>query len=205
MNHPTSAQSGITEPGSEWPVGAHLVTRRRGYVHHGIYIGEGQVIHYAGLSRRLSGGPVEIISIDHFAAGFELAIIRHAAARYSGSEVARRAASRLGERHYRLLTNNCEHFCRWCLFGASRSEQVEACLRNPVHGIAVVTMLAVCVIAGRLHDASHPAAPANRSTSRQCAPWPELQPFRDTTVIDTGDARRGMWAVSCLTIASDVD
>jgi hypothetical protein len=31
--------------------------------------------------------------------------------------------SRLGERRYRILTNNCEHFCEWCLNGASRSHR----------------------------------------------------------------------------------
>ncbi|WP_175920524.1 lecithin retinol acyltransferase family protein [Burkholderia pyrrocinia] len=169
MNSPTSAQSGGTAARNEWPVGAHLMIRRPGYAHHGIYIGDGQVIHYAGLSRRLSGGPVEIISIDRFAAGFELAIIRHAAAAYSGSEVARRAASRLGECRYRLLTNNCEHFCRWCLFGAARSEQVEACLRNPAHGIAVAVMLVATVMAGKLHVAMPRASSRHRNSSRQSA------------------------------------
>jgi Lecithin retinol acyltransferase len=37
----------------------------------------------------------------------------------------RRARSRIGEDDYRLLTNNCEHFCNWCLCGVSRSAQVE--------------------------------------------------------------------------------
>jgi hypothetical protein len=32
--------------------------------------------------------------------------------------------SRLGENDYRLLTNNCEHFCNWCLSGVSLSAQV---------------------------------------------------------------------------------
>jgi Lecithin retinol acyltransferase len=28
--------------------GTHLVVSRRGYRHHGIYVGQGRVIHYAG-------------------------------------------------------------------------------------------------------------------------------------------------------------
>jgi hypothetical protein len=31
--------------------------------------------------------------------------------------------SRLGEHSYRIPTNNCEHFCEWCLNGASRSHR----------------------------------------------------------------------------------
>jgi hypothetical protein len=32
---------------------------------------------------------------------------------------------------YRLLTNNCEHFCEWCLWDERRSYQVEAWLAGP--------------------------------------------------------------------------
>lgn len=126
------------------PVGAHLATKRPGYMHHGIYIGNGRVIHYAGLSRQIGRGPVEVISIDHFsgASGFQL--VSHPNAQYSGLEVARRAASRLGEQDYRLLTNNCEHLCLWCVVGQGKSDQVEACIRNPAHALRVLFTLLVC-------------------------------------------------------------
>jgi Lecithin retinol acyltransferase len=42
--------------------------------------------------------------------------------------VVHRARSRVGEDGYRLLTNNCEHFCEWCLSGQHRSYQVDALL-----------------------------------------------------------------------------
>lgn len=127
------------------PVGAHLVAERDGYEHHGIYVGCGQVIHYAGFSRRQRRGPVECISIGCFACGFAVTIQRHASPFYDGEEVARRAISRLGERNYRLLTNNCEHFCSWCLFGECRSAQVEACLKSP--GRAARTLLKLMLLA----------------------------------------------------------
>jgi hypothetical protein len=38
------------------PIGAHQITRRRGYVHHGLYAGDGRVIHYAGFKRFLRRG-----------------------------------------------------------------------------------------------------------------------------------------------------
>ena len=47
---------------------------------------------------------------------------------FRAGEVIRRARSRVGEDCYRLLTNNCEHFCEWCLRGEHRSYQVEALL-----------------------------------------------------------------------------
>ncbi|MBM3395582.1 MAG: hydrolase, partial [Betaproteobacteria bacterium] len=44
------------------PVGSHLITPRRGYIHHGVYVGEGRVIHYAGFKGFLRAGPVEEVS-----------------------------------------------------------------------------------------------------------------------------------------------
>jgi len=117
--------------GSEPALGAHLVTPRRAYSHHGIYVGKGNVVHYAGLARSLHRGPVEEVTIACFAAGREVWIEPGDRPGYADRQVAERARSRLGENRYRLLTNNCEHFCAWCLYGESRSEQVRACLTYP--------------------------------------------------------------------------
>jgi HRAS-like suppressor 3 len=126
------------------PIGAHLASKRAGYVHHGIYIGHGRVIHYAGLSRHPGRGPVETTSIEQFSAGSGIEVIPHLHAQYEGFEVVHRAASRLGERNYRLLTNNCEHLCLWCVAGQARSDQVEACIRNPARAVRVLFMLFFC-------------------------------------------------------------
>jgi hypothetical protein len=42
-----------------------------------------------------------------------------------------RARSRLGEKRYRLFTNNCEHFAEWCLHDVGRSFQAETALAYP--------------------------------------------------------------------------
>ena len=44
---------------------------------------------------------------------------------YSPQETIERAESRLGERGYDLLFDNCEHFAIWCKTGLSRSTQIE--------------------------------------------------------------------------------
>lgn len=140
MDHPASSQSRTAnavpaqcrlDARAEPPLGAHLVTPRRGYSHHGIYVGDGKVVHYAGLAVSLRRGPVEEVSIMCFAAGYEVLIAPSADPVYERHEAVRRARSRLGENRYRLLTNNCEHFCAWCLYGESRSEQVLACFIDP--------------------------------------------------------------------------
>jgi hypothetical protein len=115
----------------EIPLGAHLVTPRFGYEHHGIYVGDGRVVHYAGLSRTLRGGPVQEVSLEAFLGGRAMRIQSHANVRFTSAVVVERARSRVGEDRYRVATNNCEHFCSWCLSGQNRSEQVERILRFP--------------------------------------------------------------------------
>lgn len=44
---------------------------------------------------------------------------------YSPEETVQRAKSRLGEKDYFLLTNNCEYFALWCKTGVHESHQVQ--------------------------------------------------------------------------------
>jgi hypothetical protein len=116
----------------EPPVGSHLTSTRRGYSHHGIYVGKGRVVHYAGFSGGFwHCGPVEEVSLSQFAIGHAVRIAEHPKSPYSPEEIVLRARSRLGENDYRLLTNNCEHFCNWCLNGVSHSAQVQRPLQLP--------------------------------------------------------------------------
>jgi hypothetical protein len=48
---------------------------------------------------------------------------------FSADAVIARAESRLGERRFDLVLNNCEHFASWCKTGLSESRQVEALWR----------------------------------------------------------------------------
>src|SRR5208282_1476561 len=54
--------TGIKEP----PLGAHLVTPRFAYAHHGVYVGAGTVVHYGGFPCQWRRGPVEAISLKLF-------------------------------------------------------------------------------------------------------------------------------------------
>jgi hypothetical protein len=126
-------------PSTEWllveeqsaPLGSQVVSPRRGYLHHGIYVGDGKVVHYSGLANGLVRGSVEETSLARFGGGRPVWIKSHAPSSFEPREVIRRARSRVGEDSYRLFTNNCEHFCEWCLRGEPRSYQVEAWLARP--------------------------------------------------------------------------
>jgi lecithin:retinol acyltransferase len=97
--------------------GTHVVTPRPAYTHHGIYVGEGRVVHYRGA--------VEEVTVEQFTNGRPLWVGCEHPQGFTREEVVRRARSRIGEHRYRLLTNNCEHFCEWCLWGEHRSLQVD--------------------------------------------------------------------------------
>ena len=116
------------DPAREPPVGAHLVTPRRAFMHHGIYVGHGRVVQYGGLCAGLRRGPVEEVAFPRFSQGRPVYVRLEESRRFDRDEVVRRARSRLGENCYKLLTNNCEHFCEWCVHGEHRSYQVESLL-----------------------------------------------------------------------------
>jgi HRAS-like suppressor 3 len=104
--------------------GTELIVDRLGYRHHGIYLGEGLVIHYAG-GIRYSHGLIETIPVRDFVGRHRVRAGRRPAESLHGEDIVRRALSRLGERRYDIFRNNCEHFCSWCQFGEGRSKQVE--------------------------------------------------------------------------------
>ena len=132
----------------DFPLGAHLVTPRRGYTHHGIHVGGGRVVHYAGLCSGRHRGPVEEVSLACFAQGCKVSV-RPTHARYAAQEVVDRARSRLGEDRYQLSRNNCEHFCEWCISGESRSQQVERILAYPRAATAAANALLQTLFAAR--------------------------------------------------------
>jgi len=134
-------------------LGAHLVSQRDGYTHHGIYVGHGQVIHYGGFHGSAVRRPIEYVALHRFAQGSGISVRAEPDAAYSGADVVERARSRLGEDRYRLLTNNCEHFCTWCLLGRGRSDQVRRCLKNPWEGVKTVVALIRAMRA--LHNREH--------------------------------------------------
>lgn len=90
------------------------------YQHHGIDCGDGSVIHY-----RKNTETIERTSMATFALGETKIYVRQYSVCLIPDVVIRRAESRLGERQYNLIFNNCEHFANWCKTGKSESQQVK--------------------------------------------------------------------------------
>jgi len=71
---------------------------------------------------------VEEVSLEQFAGGRGVRTRDDSPRRFTPADVVARARSRLGEDSYRIASNNCEHFCHWCLSGENRSAQVDRLL-----------------------------------------------------------------------------
>jgi Lecithin retinol acyltransferase len=111
--------------------GDHLYVLRGygAYTHHGIDCGDGTVIHYK------EGEAIARTSLAFFSRGEQVGVQVYGAADPSDSrserlcqrpdDVIKRAESRIGERDYNLVFNNCEHFVVWCKTGRHQSTQVD--------------------------------------------------------------------------------
>lgn len=107
--------------------GDHIRIARHGvYTHHGIYIGEGRVIHYTGDALNKRGASIRETSLHEFLGGGTESAVE--VVKYGRCDqydvVINRAKSRLGENGYSLFGNNCEHFAFWCKTGRAHSDQV---------------------------------------------------------------------------------
>ena len=128
------------------PIGSHLVSPRKFYAHHGIYLGRGDIAHYSGFSSSLKPGPIEVTDLESFANGKPVWLVRESCG-YSSDEIVSRARSRIGESQYRILSNNCEHFCNWCISGKNCSVQVRAFLHCPRYLLSFISALELYFIA----------------------------------------------------------
>jgi hypothetical protein len=135
-------------------IGSHLVTPRIGYTHHGIYVGNKEVIQYSGFSGEsfnsddivpidtTKRSPVEKVHLKDFTQGKDYSIEDHPHATYSADEIVKRAHQRLNESEYNLVFNNCEHFANWCIYGIKESNQVNNAVRVAGHAAKPIRIVA---------------------------------------------------------------
>jgi hypothetical protein len=81
-------------------VGDHLLSPRRFITHHGIYAGNGQVIHYAGLGCR---SDLSKSRLEDFLAGHPYKVREYKTRRYPREESVERARARIGEDLYHAV------------------------------------------------------------------------------------------------------
>ena len=82
-----------------------------------------------------------------------------------GGKVLERARSRLGERAYNVVTNNCEHLATWCKTGYKRCFQIPAAIRRMVISAVECASGAGGTVAGRCVAKCAVAAAARGTTT----------------------------------------
>ena len=90
------------------------------YKHYGIDCGDGTVIHYRKPSEVVERTSMTIFSKRNIVYVVEYSLDFC----FVPTVVVERAESRLGEKKYNLLFNNCEHFANWCKTGIADSKQI---------------------------------------------------------------------------------
>ena len=114
-------------------LGSHLSVSRGLYYHHAIYIGDNQVIHYSGFAEAFNKGCIEQTTLEKFLGGRDqFTVVNYPSNKvlYTNQQIVERAYRCLGEDHYNLVFNNCEHFACWCVTGEKRSEQVRKVMQH---------------------------------------------------------------------------
>ena len=117
----------------ELKAGDHIRFRFNSFYHHGLYEGNGMVIHFAGPSMEQLIDPAHVTvrrdSLKDFAAGRNIEIrrytLREKLKKHSRAKALRLARERLGEKGYDIIYNNCEHFVNACVFGRAFSTQID--------------------------------------------------------------------------------
>jgi len=119
------------------------------YMHHGIDVGDGTVVHARPDDFRspLAGGRVERTSRAEFAGGGTVLVTTEPPVAYPPDEIVARALDHVGREGYCPVVDNCEHFATWCATGERTSRQVDIVLAR-ISGAA--TRVAAVVSARRL-------------------------------------------------------
>lgn len=119
------------------------------YMHHGIDVGDGTVVHARPDDFRnpFGGGRVVRTSREDFAAGRPVRLTTDPPAVFPPEEIVARALAHVGREGYSPLVDNCEHFATWCATGRRVSRQVEIVMAR-VAAAAARTALGATVRVG---------------------------------------------------------
>lgn len=122
------------------------------YLHHGIDLGDGSVVHARpdDFGRPFAGGRVVRTTLEEFAAGSAVKLVTEPPADYAPQEVAARAIAQVGRHGYCPVIDNCEHFATWCATGRRVSRQVEIIWSRATRVCARVTAAASARVAGQV-------------------------------------------------------
>ncbi len=126
------------------PHSGDMIRVRSGSIYHyGVYVSDSEIIQF-GLAPAarptLKDSDIEVLStdIDTFLSGQFLEVAefdrKEKKTNKTPEEAIATARTRMGERGYHILYNNCEHFAYECVTGKKYSEQVDG-VREMLRGL----------------------------------------------------------------------
>ena len=112
--------------------GDHIRVKSNQLYHHGIYLGDEEVIQFGGpfdMFQDAKSIVVEKVKIEEFLNGGFLEVKefdrKEKKIKRTPEEIIDIALSMIGIGGYDLLRNNCEHFVNYCIFGEKKSSQID--------------------------------------------------------------------------------
>ncbi len=127
----------------EWIVrelkpGDHIRVKHMSFYHHGLYEGDGMVIHFAGPTTEQLVDPAQVTvrrdTLEHFSSGRNIEVrkytLKEKLTRRAPGKAIQAARDALGEKGYDIIYNNCEHFVNRCVFGKAFSTQIDEMRAN---------------------------------------------------------------------------
>lgn len=118
--------------------GAHIRIKCQPHYHHGIYIGNDEVIQF-GLPYAMYSNLEEVkvlrSPLSEFCDNPSLIEVyqfteEELKEKRDDLKIIEEAISHVGEGGYSILRNNCEHFANKCVFGVNRSSQIDEVYAN---------------------------------------------------------------------------
>ena len=113
--------------------GDHIRVKYQNFYHHGLYEGDGMVIHFAGPDMQALLDPEKVTvrrdTLDTFSMDRHIEVrcysLKEKLQKRGTEKILSAARDRLGEKGYDILYNNCEHFANHCVFGKAYSTQID--------------------------------------------------------------------------------
>ena len=119
--------------------GAHIRVKVGNFYHHGIYIGNGEVVQF-GLPFDMAENSSDIRILRSPLSQFTpsandfIEVYRFSAKvkrkKQSDGKIVQTALAHVGEGGYNIFTNNCEHFATFCVYGEKSSKQIDDAYKN---------------------------------------------------------------------------
>lgn len=96
------------------------------YSHHGIYMGDGTVIHFTEPFKDEGKSKILRTSLDAFARGRGIEVVGYDGLHFHRDITAYLAEKSIGREDFGIFRNNCEHFASWCKTGLMESRQSQS-------------------------------------------------------------------------------